>query len=258
MKSGKDSLDRTVRTESFPQKTEMRRKIKKWIKNILIRAKGKEISKLSDAVIDRAEIISFDVFDTLVVRNVKEPADVFDLVENAYNRENPGKQIIGFKRIRIESERRARSNSKYKEITLDEIYDELESIYGDSCKRLRELEISMEKNICQANEEMKCFYDKMRELGKRIIIISDMYLSKEIIKDILDRCGYEGYEKIFVSSEYRLMKRDGSLFEIVKQEYVVGENRCTLHIGDHPLADDIAPKKKGLQTFLYCRDRRKV
>lgn len=42
---------------------------------------------------------------------------------------------------------------------------------------------------------------------KPIIIISDMYLSSNDISLLLERTGYNGYSKIYVSSEYGQSKK---------------------------------------------------
>ena len=245
---------RIVRIEN-----EMKRIIKKQIKNLLCKVKGKGISGLSDEKTKRAEIISFDVFDTLIVRNVREPVDLFDLVEQAYNREYPKLTIEGFREKRIAAERKAREKTKhivdgktkYKEITYDEIYAELKQVYGEICGILKSKELQLELDVCQANNELQAFYMRMQKLGKRIVIVSDMYLPRDAIEKILYRCGYNGYEKLFVSSEYGKMKADGSLFEEVRRECFIADPSQLLHIGDHPWADDIIPHRQGIKTYLY-------
>ena len=73
---------------------------------------------------DEYRIVTFDIFDTLVKRNVYSPVDVFQLIEKQYNREHTIK-IKGFASERSAAEQKARRDSKYEEITLDEIYNKL-------------------------------------------------------------------------------------------------------------------------------------
>ena len=54
--------------------------------------------------IEDAKIVSFDVFDTLLLRNVCKPIDVFDIVENLYS--NRYREKIEFKKLRIEAEKK--------------------------------------------------------------------------------------------------------------------------------------------------------
>ena len=51
--------------------------------------------------IDNYDVVSFDIFDTLLKRNVEEPTDIFKYVEKKYNR-------LGFFDERIEAENKAR------------------------------------------------------------------------------------------------------------------------------------------------------
>ncbi|MGJ8581211.1 MAG: hypothetical protein ACSHWR_02720, partial [Psychromonas sp.] len=42
--------------------------------------RNKDFKKL----IDKSDVISFDIFDTVIVRKVLEPADIFTIVEKLY------------------------------------------------------------------------------------------------------------------------------------------------------------------------------
>ena len=77
------------------------------------------------------DIVSFDIFDTLLKRNVKEPTDVFSYMEKKY-------QINGFREKRIEAEKAARKKKNGLEISLEDIYAEFGADYSDKknvCKR---------------------------------------------------------------------------------------------------------------------------
>ena len=52
--------------------------------------------------IEEYDVVSFDIFDTLLKRNIKKPTDVFKYMEKKYNKE-------GFFNERIEAEKRARA-----------------------------------------------------------------------------------------------------------------------------------------------------
>lgn len=70
------------------------------------------------------DIVSFDIFDTLLKRNVKEPTDVFSYMEKKY-------QINGFREKRIEAEKAARKKKNGLEISLEDIYAEFGADYSD-------------------------------------------------------------------------------------------------------------------------------
>ena len=70
-------------------------------------------------LIDQHDVISFDMFDTLVYRKVNLPQDIFDLVDD--NVRDFFKVNFNYKKKRIEAEHKARA-SKQGEITFNEIF----------------------------------------------------------------------------------------------------------------------------------------
>lgn len=133
------------------------------------------------------DIISFDIFDTLIVRNISNPHDIYDIVEKKYNYEN-NENMTNFKELRIYAERDCRKSSKYEEITLNEIYIKLQEFYNlEQVKKLKKIEVDVEKDFCQFNNNIKTIYEWCKNNKKTIIITSDMYLSEETIKEILKK-----------------------------------------------------------------------
>ena len=70
--------------------------------------------------IDKNDIISFDMFDTLIKRYVSSPLDVFTLVEIFYNK-NHSHNIYNFQKERILAEKKARMDND-NEVNIDDIY----------------------------------------------------------------------------------------------------------------------------------------
>lgn len=206
-----------------------------------------ELKKL----IENNEVISFDIFDTLIKRNISRPTDVFELIEIIYN--NRKKSKIDFKNDRILAEKKARGRSYKEDITLDEVYNSFSNLYDkDQLEELKELEKKVEISICTANKDILEIFNYAKKLNKDIIIISDMYLTKDIIEKILEKNNIIGYRKLYISSEYGVTKYSGNLFK-----YVCNENNYSfdkiLHIGDNINSDIKNAKKLGMQTF-YIKD----
>lgn len=193
---------------------------------------GKEIDvKYIINLIDKYDIISFDIFDTLLKRNVKRPTDVFMYIEKKYNEP-------GFCEERIEAEKKARIKKNNVEITLEEIYNEMSRDFYDK-------ELEAEAELLIANKWMLPVYKKAIS-DKKVIIISDMYLSEDFISNILKREGFVGYDKIYLSSKIGKTKKSGELFEHVLNE--IGEEKKVLHIGDSYVSDFKIPKKYGIEA----------
>lgn len=202
------------------------------------------IGKHPDQINIQTDWISFDIFDTLILRKCGEPKSVFRIME--YSQE-------GFYEQRIDAEKTARSKSVYEEITLDDIYEQLESVYGrNRAAELKSLEVETELSLIIPNPEMMPVFNDLVRKGKTVFLISDMYLSTEVISKMLDKCGVRGYQELYVSSEYKKTKRSGSLFDFVLEENNL-KPEGLLHIGDHPLSDYLIPSKRGIQAFLYKR-----
>ena len=194
-------------------------------------------------------VISFDVFDTLVFRKCPS-CQVFDIAAEKYNAVHSDK-IESFREHRIKAQEHAANKAIYEEITLDEIYDELADEYGAAfAESMKNAELEAELEAVYPNAEMQSFYNAMKSAGKCIIITSDMYLSGKVIAAILKKCGYDGYESLYVSSDCRARKSSGALFRrIVRDEGVMPSE--ILHIGDNMHSDYLMANREGLRGFLY-------
>ena len=196
------------------------------------------------------DVISFDIFDTVLLRIVNKPSDAFYFVGNELNYPN-------FEQIRIEGERKARAQKEkevgHGEVTLAEIWQVLAEETGIDALLGMQAELTVEKRVCFANPYFVPVWQELQELqkrGKRLIAISDMYLKKEQIRKLLHHVGVtDVFEEIFVSCEYGASKSDGRLYEIVKKEF--GERTRYIHIGDNHYADVKQAKKKGITPHFY-------
>lgn len=185
------------------------------------------------------EIISFDIFDTLLMRTVLYPEDVFALMEKK-------SQIIGFCAWRIQTEREL--NREAGVPTLEQIYRVLvlKSLITMECAAtLLKLELQIEKSVLIARNDVVAMMRFAIANGKRVFLISDMYLSKKVISDILLTLGITGYEGIFVSAEYQTAKSQ-DLYEKFKQ---CVNGASYLHIGDNADIDVTYANMHGIDGF---------
>ncbi len=194
----------------------------------------------------RFDIISFDLFDTLMFRPFSEPADLFYVVGERLD-------YVDFKRIRMEAEKQARSKkfaaSRTYEVTLDEIWNQLELVSGiNACKGIK-TELETEYNLCYANPFMQSIYKGLLAAGKRIVITSDMYLPAAFLERLLEKNGFAGYERLFLSCEEIKSKGDGTMFEYVKK--TLGRQYSYAHVGDNPKSDIQMAKEHGFIPFWY-------
>lgn len=191
------------------------------------------------------DVVSFDIFDTLIFRPFSEPADLFYFLGERFG-------IPDFKRIRMEQEflaRKACQKEKgHMEIALAEIWSRIETEVGIPKDQGMEAECALEKQLCYANPYMKEVYHHLKNMGKQIVLISDMYLPESFLKELLKACGYIGYEKLYVSCGYGKSKADGGLYGLCRQDY---PKKSWIHIGDNFQSDVKMAKKYGFMAYYY-------
>ncbi|MGL5102319.1 MAG: HAD family hydrolase [Plesiomonas sp.] len=203
--------------------------------------------------IHKHDIVSFDIFDTLLFRPFKRPSDMFDFMSDDVA-SLVGKRNVHFKEIRRQSEKLAFEAAISRgegETHIDEIYkhfQELVNCSSDQAEKVKALEMQMEYDLLYVRESAKTAFNLARALGKRVIIISDMYLPQDFLEKILHKNGYQGYDKIFVSSEAKQKKHSGRLFDHVLAELNVPA-QTILHVGDNLQADVIKAKERGIKPF---------
>lgn len=199
------------------------------------------------------DIISFDVFDTLIFRPVAQPTDVFYLIGEKLG-------ILDFKNIRIRAEWDAREkcHARYghTEVSLEDIWKRLEQDAGLPAGEGIRLEQEIEKKLCYANPFMLEVWKRLREMDKKIIVVSDMYLPEDCIVDILETSGYTGAEKVYISNVYHKNKAGGKLYEAVIGDWygsdAANKNGFSIvHIGDNPHSDVEMAKKNGMDVLPY-------
>lgn len=202
--------------------------------------------------IKRKNVITFDIFDTLIKRNCQNPGDIFAIVEKKYNQIfNP--KITDFIQERKKAYYLAREKSTKDEVTISEIYSNL-SYSKITNENLKKLEIETEINFCQRNEKMYEIYQYVLKSKKEIFCISDMYLPKKIIKKILDNNGYKiDLEHIYISCEIGLSKKTGKLFDFFLKNNEF-KSKDIIHIGDSWKYDYLMPKKYGIKSYHIKRN----
>ena len=202
------------------------------------------------------DVISFDVFDTLVVRPFFEPVDLFRFLNKKYMELFKSNGLLEFSTIRQNAERECRDFYYKKgihEINLDQIYDYIFEKYKlskNKLNKIKQLEIELEIRFCAKRETAYNLYELARYLGKKVIITSDMYLSKDVIKKILQKNGYDYFDYYFVSNEYNKTKWTGELFDVVKTT-INDNNLSYLHIGDNLQSDVESPRKLNFDAFHF-------
>lgn len=192
--------------------------------------------------INQHEIITFDLFDTLIMRNTLFPTDVYEIVDGRLKEQ--GIEIEGFAGKRLESEKYL---AKQGSLPLIEIYKymiEKYHISGISAEKLANMEWEADNDLLLPRIEMCEIVTQLYRQGKEVYIISDTYYTKEQLQYLMKAFG-NNVTDIFASCEYGVGKTQG-LYDCLKER--IGEKSC-VHIGDDSIADIECAKKFGLDTL---------
>ena len=193
------------------------------------------------AKIDAAEMVSFDVFDTLLERLVPRPNDVFpyaaeDLPWPDYKR----KTFV---------EKRNQVSLEHPEYDFDHLYDWV-AAEMNLCPEERDLakqsEWEAEKHLVVPREPVKDLLNYAIEKEKQIVFVSDMYLSSCKIRELMHIAGIPDCGDIYVSCENNAGKRNG-LFERIAALGVPREK--ILHIGDDRESDCVSASRSGFESL---------
>ena len=205
------------------------------------------------------EYISFDIFDTLVSRPFYYPEDLFALLDSDFHKISSN--TVLFSKIRSDGETLAREyyfkQRAVSDITLDEIYDFIIMHYGidkSIAYKIKSKECEYELLYSQPRMAGLDLFNLAKSLNKKIILITDMYLGRDIIEKILEKCFIRGYSKLYISCEERLLKKDGHLFTRCLID--LGKRPADLlHIGDSWTSDVEGSRSSGISSIFFPKAR---
>ena len=188
------------------------------------------------------DLISFDIFDTLLIRKTLYPRDVFHLVENKAIRAGFDAQGFAVARQRAEEEQ---SCSDY-----NRIYNWLSYFFhwtNEITQKIKKIELDTEVEVLVPRTEVVDLLNFALKAGKHVVLTSDMYFSAEILRNILNGFNISGFEKILVSCDVKKSKHTGLYGELLR---MCNDADKVLHIGDNPIADGIECKDLGINSVL--------
>jgi|GEM_PF-806121 len=193
------------------------------------------------------KFVSFDVFDTCLIRRCGTPEKIWDLMaENLFN-ENDFRGKLTFAGNRQIAEKNANIEKNYP--TLRDIYEHLNvNQWGFNTDEIMNLEMKIEEQELFPNPEMLNIVSDYREKGFIIAFISDMYLPTVFIKKLLVKFNFcKEDESVFVSADCKAGKFNGSLYDFVLK-ITNSKARQWIHYGDNVVSDFYMPKLKGIKS----------
>jgi FMN phosphatase YigB (HAD superfamily) len=197
--------------------------------------------------------VTFDVFETLLIRAVSPHQAVFDRVGIIAAQEGRIKtSAFAFSRAREAAERRAIA-ARGDQTTLSHIYAELAAVAGMQSRdvdRLQNIEMEEEARLLRPIDGVRYLVERSRAIHGRAVFISDMYLPVEFIQQQLERHGFwHERDELFVSHAHGCSKRTGQLFEYVASALSIPVTGIT-HYGNSAKVDVRGAQKAGAVGHL--------
>lgn len=207
---------------------------------------------------DPAVLVSLDIFDTLLLRRVETPANVFDEVGRRARLAGLIDASLTpplFRMVRQAAERRARQEARQDhgtdEVGLADIYRQIE--VGDPAA-LMALEIAVEAEVLFANPFLLEGLQDLAAQDRPVVLLSDMHLPPAVIRGLLGNAGIGEalYRNLYVSCAHGCSKRDGGLFQLLLDDHPDLSAASILHVGDDPVSDVAMARAAGLRAVHYA------
>lgn len=192
------------------------------------------------------DVLSFDIFDTLLMRKTLAPEDVFTIIGSKAAERKIA--ISDFKNVRM----KAQLESGLYNPDIYEIYDSMQKSAGISDEQRRELlelEIETEVEVLIPRVEMVSVLKWAKEKGKKVILVSDMYIPESFLRKILKRNDINDYDTLYISCDCKRLKLEGLFEEVFSDE---NRHKSILHIGDSYINDGICAGMVGIDYCLVC------
>ncbi len=193
------------------------------------------------------KLVVFDIFDTILSRPLLNPENIKDIVAQRIG----GEAGSLYRQYRGMAEELAR-REKGQDIGIDEIYACLHRLTGLSetfVEEMRKTEEMTEEASAEPRWEVVGLFREALNLGKPVVLATDMFLPRTTIERLLRKFGIEGWTDLFVSGEIGLRKDSGALYEYILSKYGLKPHQI-LVVGDDERSDTQIPCDMGA-SFLH-------
>ena len=218
----------------------------------------------AEAVIDEVDVVSFDVFDTIFIRRIADP----DLIKIPVARfiadkaNSLGIDIswleVATLREQIENQQRQINGQTYPdfEANYDDFMPEMlsrvfnEKLPDDYFNVVADYEVKLENAVLVAREALVDWIISLKQRGKRLFLISDIYLPAHYLERFVDEKKLTNYfESVISSADSFNAKASGTAFPLVEERFKLDRSRW-LHVGDNPISDGIKPQEFGIKALV--------
>ena len=203
------------------------------------------------ADIQNFEIVSFDVFDTVLRREFTAP----DYAKFKLGKELAGEKFFDspedFIEKRNDAELACRKARNFEgDVTIFEAYEQLAKALNidiEVAKEWAEREFYFDLDMSLPKDEMVKIVHELSAIGRDIWFVTDIYYTKDQISKMLRKIGISVPYTLLVSSELRKRKDAGTMWTYVKDQ-VAELGKSFVHVGDNVRSDAQICGDFGLQN----------
>jgi FMN phosphatase YigB (HAD superfamily) len=218
----------------------------------------------AEAQLADRDVVSFDIFDTLLIRRIHDPdlvklpvARYISALAKARGKVFSWRQVQE-RRDAIERRHRLATAEKFVDHEacyprfIDELLREIfaESYQPQLLELVTDYEMAMENSMLVPRQEFVEWLPRLRDSGKRLLAISDMYLPADHLQRLLIHAGIaDQFTAVFSSADTFLAKASGLAYPLIAEKLQITPSRW-LHIGDNPVSDGLRAIEAGLAALL--------
>jgi predicted HAD superfamily hydrolase len=193
--------------------------------------------------------VSLDLFDTLFVRRYYFP----DLAKRQLGEYLVQEELIAgaqaFVELRNQIELELRKSNNFEgDVCLIEVYNEMVTALGleyYSIEQLSTMEFEEDLKGFVARKKMVEILERLKNAGKEIYFITDIYYTEEQVRRILELCGIKFRYKLYVSSALSLRKDNGTMWTYLLDNNLIIPCKH-VHLGDNLVSDVQIPGDFGI------------
>jgi FMN phosphatase YigB (HAD superfamily) len=223
--------------------------------------------RAGDKFAEHCTTVSFDLFDTLLIRRIHDP----DLLKPATARFIAAKAAgqglpwtwtkVQKRRDELEQQQRRDTSRTYEDheacypVFMEALLREIFAKQYETAllEEVTTYELAVENTMLVPRAALVAWLQQLRATGKRIFILSDIYLPSTHLQRLIEHAGFLGeVEAVYSSADTFLAKASGHAFPLLRKRYDLEYARW-LHVGDNPHSDGMRPSEHGI-TSLVLRD----
>lgn len=186
------------------------------------------------------EIVSFDIFDTVLRREYTEPDYAKFKLGKQLTEQGVVSDALEFVSLRNSAELEVRKSKSFKgDVCISEVYKQLAQKMGwDESKAndYMQLEFEFDLQMIKPKDEMISIVNGLSDHGREIWFITDIYYTHSQVERMLRKVGLNIPYKLLVSSHLGLRKDAGTMWSHIK-ETLEASKKSHIHIGDNVRSD---------------------